>query len=325
MSDEVADETAKYTPPPGTEMVQTRNVNKRVLSEYENSPTAVKARNAGIAGGKSKLDIQPLFRQTPSEKILSNGRNAWIVLGVDRPSTSTSGYGGRGATQCAAIDIVAGRMGAYVRDTDNDGNVVYSNPDFTVDAARVYISQKSDIDEYFKIVDGKVGNTLAGSAVALKADEIRLVARGGIKLVTKTDVRNSLGQKQIETLGIDLIAGNNDEDLQPMVKGDNLVMALSKFADAAVADLREILASFITYQNNINGALLSHTHISPFYGLNSSPSFTSMPQIASNLIKSNAQSFASIPMCATNVALWETTYLSPASSKYICSKNNNTN
>jgi len=317
-------EENKYTTPPGTGIVEVRNVNKRVLNEYENAPLAIKAKNSGIAGGKSKLDIQPLYRQTPSEKVISNDRNAWIVLGVDRSSTSTSGYGGRGATQCAAIDIVAGRMGPYVRDTDDDGAVIYANPDFTVDAARVYISQKSNIDEYFKLVEGNVGYAIAGSAIALKADDIRLVARGGIKLVTKTDTRNSLGQRQIDTVGIDLIAGNNDKDLQPLVKGDNLVRAFHGLVDN-IEDLREILLSFLTYQNDMNLQLLTHTHLSPFFGVTTSPAVTAMPGMVQGIVKTCAQSLASCVMHTTNLALWEETYLSPVNSSYINSGYNTTN
>ena len=63
-----------------------------------------------------------------------------------------SGYGGKANTQAGAIDIVVGRMG----NTKNgpQGNIRVS-PDFFKDAARIYISQKSDIDDYFKLV----GNT----------------------------------------------------------------------------------------------------------------------------------------------------------------------
>ena len=55
---------------------------------------------------------------------------------------------GSGNTHCAAIDLVAGRMGVRATKKDKKRKRVFKNPDFTMDAARVYISQKSDIDTY---------------------------------------------------------------------------------------------------------------------------------------------------------------------------------
>ena len=304
--------------------VNLSNADSEKVSALSSLPLSLKAKKAGIAGNRFDADPVPLYRQTPSERVISNDRNAWIVLGVDRPSTATSGYGGRGNTQCASIDLVAGRMGAYARETDDEGGLVYANPDFKVDASRVYISQRANVDEYFGIVDGNVGSTPARAAVAIKSDEIRLVARGGIKLVTKTDVRNSQGQREIETLGIDLIAGNNDEDMQPLVKGDNLVEALQDLAEN-IEDLREIVSSFLKYQNGINMALMTHTHLSPFYGLNTSPSMNALPDMSQNIIKLLGQTQTSIISHMTNLSLWENNYLSVVSTKYINSGYNTTN
>ena len=48
----------------------------------------------------------------------------------------------------------------------------------------------SDIDDNFELVDGSIGNSKNKSAIAMKADGIRIIAREGIKLVTKTDNAN---------------------------------------------------------------------------------------------------------------------------------------
>ena len=50
------------------------------------------------------------------------------------------------------------------------------------DAARIYISQRADIDEYFDIADGSVGHHRS-SAIAVKADSVRILQKR-IKLVT---------------------------------------------------------------------------------------------------------------------------------------------
>ena len=108
---------------------------------------------------------------------------------------------------------------------------VYVDPNFTTDAARIYISQKTDVDKNFKLGAGQVGYGSAKSAVALKADGIRLVAREGIKLVTGMDAKNSQGGTNASVMGIDLIAGNNDLDMQPFVKGENLRQALTQICN----------------------------------------------------------------------------------------------
>ena len=108
----------------------------------------------------------------------------------------------------------------------NQGKPIYADPNHRTDAAFVYISQKTDIDKNLALVDGHVGSPTGQSGVAIKADNVRMVARGGIKLVTGTDKKYSTdsslkkgGQAcdAKDEYGIDLIGGNNDDYLQPMV------------------------------------------------------------------------------------------------------------
>tara|TARA_R110000824_G_scaffold9309_1_gene41711 strand:+ start:10220 stop:11236 length:1017 start_codon:yes stop_codon:yes gene_type:complete len=336
-------EEAKYVnknPNPGGGIVNLTNVNKRTKKLYEAAGQEAKFQMSGVGCGSSVLDIKPLYKQAPAEEVISNNRNAWIVLGVDRPSALTSGYGGRGATQCAAIDIVAGRMGGYVRDTDENGALIKVNPDFIVDASRIYITQKGNIDEYFYLPEGEVGNPPDRAAIALKSDEIRLVARGGIKLCTASDVRWASGQRRTFTSGIDLIADiQNIPDLQPLVKGKNLIDALGTPGSSGgwqsegappglaehIADLREIFLSYVKYQGGINQALLTHTHQSPFFGVSSSPAFTIMGDMVKGIIQQLAQTEASIIMHGVNLASWENNYLNPHVEGHINSVWNNTN
>ena len=53
---------------------------------------------------------------------------------------------------------------------------------------------------------------------------MRIIGREGIKLVTSSDTRNGASGLFIgdNIQGVDIIAGNDDSDLQPMVKGDDL-------------------------------------------------------------------------------------------------------
>ena len=161
---------------------------------------------AGTKGAGLNCDriIEPVpqFDQASSEVVFKNENNAWMVLGRDRPFGKASGYGGSGGTACGMIDLVVGRP---IKDS---GKIV--NPNFISDAARIYISQRTNIDKNMGLCKGRVGMSTNASAIGIKADEVRIVARRGIKLVTGTDSRNSHNNKAPTVLGIDLIAGNDD-------------------------------------------------------------------------------------------------------------------
>ena len=86
-----------------------------------NLPKDQRVQYSALAGSGRTDDDVPGFISTEAEGPLLNGSlengNAFVVLGVDRNSTPLSGYGGLGHTQCAAIDIVAGRMGSQAEKT----------------------------------------------------------------------------------------------------------------------------------------------------------------------------------------------------------------
>mgnify|MGYP005818860165 CR=1 FL=1 len=235
----------------------------------------VKSNAKGVAGDAIAEGI-PTYIITPTEKIIQNRNNAYIVLGRDRIGNRMDGHGMRGETQAGAIDIVVGRMGSKATKVNKKGETIYVDPIFhgyPSDAARIYISQKTDIDKAFYLVDGQVGHATTRSAIALKADGIRLIAREGIKLVTGIENKNSQGGDIGEIKGIDLIAGNyggyaddtHPFALQPLVKGSNLVKAI-EFLVRHVADLTGIMDSLVANQIDFNAKLTEHTHISPFEG-----------------------------------------------------------
>jgi len=132
----------------------------------------------------------PEYIKAPCEKVISGENNSYIVLGRDRPSIRWSGYGGKGDTKCGMIDLVVGRVGNYEPQNDDK---VYTDPNFKQDAARIYLTQKGDPDDYFGIAAGKIGKPKARSAVVVKSDHTRIIGRESIKLVTGTDAINSQG------------------------------------------------------------------------------------------------------------------------------------
>ena len=238
--------------------------------------------NQGV-GNTHMLEPAPSYVKAEVEEVIQNRYGCAIVLGKDRchPENAhrATGYGGLGHTQCGAIDIVAGRMGPNPREINKKGEKVEVDPMFNsvssefgqvVDASRIYLSQKTDVDTNFNIVDGKVGNRTARSAIAVKADNVRILAMEGIKLVTSADLINSQGGDISETLGVDIIAGNNDSNLQPMLLGDNVADAFVSLS-SVVSSLTGIVQDVINDLMLLNGALAAHTHPSPFFAL---PTFT---------------------------------------------------
>ncbi len=269
----------------------------------------------------------PEYIAAPCERVLQTKNfpgNAWIVLGRDRPASRTSGYGGAGDTQAASIDIVVGRMASEARGVDDNTEIVLVDPDFKVDAARMYISQKCDIDNYFGLAGGVVGNSATRSGIGLKADGIRLIAREGIKLVTGTDAANSQGANINGSYGIDLIANNDDSNMQPIPLGTNLeeaIIALTEY----VEDLAGILHGTIQAQGQFNAQIMTHTHKSPFFALDGHPPYALFPAAIKCLIDHGGTRIKDIMLLKFNMLNYKVDYLNKFGSLYINSRYNNVN
>jgi len=237
-----------------------------VQSVIELSPfdATLKGQNCG-----KLYEHVPKFNQAPCELVIKNQNNAWIVLGRDRPDKKDSGKGGAGETKAGAIDLVVGRMGF-----DPDGDASVDN-NFKGDAARIYISQRTDVDRNFALPAGQSLMSEERSAIAMRADEIRINARRSIKIVTGIYGKlNSHGQREDFSYGIDLIAGGQDntlfmpipdptdysvERLQPLVKGYSLVECLKEVLNV-ITDFHHTVQNWMLNQNKLNTALMHHSH-----------------------------------------------------------------
>ena len=249
-------------------------IGQATKSQLENSPPGIKAQYVGVGGAQSAEPI-PGFIQTASERVITNYQNSWIVLGRDRPGNMLSGKGGRGDTGAASIDLVVGRMsGTPISKTPQDESV-FVNPDFTRDAARIYISQKTDIDTNFNLTSGPPGPLTKDnrSAIGIKADLVRVVAREGVKIVSGVDFANSQNARISELSGVELIAYGQDVDggLQPLVKGVNLLEALNVLS-SEVDKLAAVVEGLLVQQTTLNAAFGAHWHQSPFFGAPTTPS-----------------------------------------------------
>lgn len=188
------------------------------------------------------IEKVPRFDKAPCEHVYRGSHNAEIVLGRDRHESWASGAGGKGLLQTGMIDLVAGR-GQLVMAANQKSNaenpmegVESVGPMFHADAARVYITQKSeDIDKYFGLKPSRGPSPEMKSAIATKADHIRVIGREKIKIYCGQGTfegfesgigeTNSLGQR-LSNQVIELQVGSLES--HPMVLGNNLVKYLKK-------------------------------------------------------------------------------------------------
>jgi hypothetical protein len=242
-------------------------------------------RKFGLKRGCYNKNIEepiPTIEKAPCEIIREGKNNSFIILGRDRPHTPASGQGGKGATQAGRIDFIAGLASSYPHKDGtfgppHSGTVV--NPNFAMDAARVYISQKSHIDRYMGLAPVPLQSGEGSSAIGLKADAIRIHARQDIKIVTgrsRTEGLDRYGERLAhggvnEVVGtISFIAGNHTEDrydglwpqpskLQPLIKGDNLTNCLSEILNL-IAELYANVKANTTHINQLNNMTGGHIH-----------------------------------------------------------------
>ena len=237
----------------------------------------------------------PTFEKAQTEKAIVGENNSFVILVRDRPGNLYSGYGGRGATQAGRIDLIAGVASSY-RHKDgtytppNEDTIV--NPNFAIDAARIYISQKADIDRYLGLAPVPMQSPAGRSAVGIKADAVRIHARNDIKIVTgrarfegtgKAGEKLSNGGKNEVVGTISLIAGNyTDEEersffdvmrpfgratdsrrkLQPIPKGDNLSECLEDIVKA-LQELSALVGDNTSMIQKMDINLAAHTHVTP--------------------------------------------------------------
>jgi len=304
--------------------------NDAIIEVAENDPSYQAGDGQGLFG-EEILEPLPKRINTSGERVLNKG-NSWIVLGRDRTGSRSSGYGGGGATQASSIDLCVG-MGAL-----EPGAGQFADPNFKGDAARIYISQRTDIDDAFKIkgsvVSGQQNSKSDikfpenGSAIGIKADSVRVIGTNGIKFITRPHNKDSRGGRAAFN-GIELIAGNADDELQYMVKGQNLVEGLEELEER-ITDLYAIVLDFLTAQVKVNSKLAFHTH----FGVTTTPiplpvqimpSFQAVPACF-NAVMDEAQCLMNNFKGRMNLNInWRNKYLSSFSSKYILSKYNKVN
>ena len=210
----------------------------------------------------------PAFDDAPCEKVISGNHNAFVVLGRDRNASWASGAGGHGMLQCGMIDLVAGRGQLVIANNKKENKknplegVEFAGPMFHSDAARVYITQKSeDIDMYFGLAQSGGPTSINKSAVAAKADQIRIIGREKVRIYCGrgkfegfekgVGETNCLGEKPKGQV-IELQVGN--QEMHPMVLGNKLIEYL-KAQQQVNRKVYKQLVDINTQLTTINGTL----------------------------------------------------------------------
>lgn len=286
---------------------------------------------------------KPSYNKTDGEKVIDGYNNTFIVLGRDRPAGEDSGYGSglkSDGRNCGAIDIVVGRLSSlnpltlapkeknYKTSEELVKSIIQRfplaqpnlvNSNVGGDAARIYISQKADIDDYYNLVEGKTKAQVKGvSAIAIKADDVRLISRNTFKIVTKPDAYLSTGRDvpAYTQVGVQLIANNDDSNMQPMVRGDNLRKAFFSLTEK-IEELSGLVAGFIQLQNAFNTQLMTHDHRSPFYAVNTSIDPNTLDAGTKFLIECFFKEETGLRNFRNNIIAWRHNYINPASKLYI--------
>lgn len=276
------------------------------------------------------------FKVAPNEAVIQQG-GAYIVLGTDRPSTTATGAGAYGFTGANSIDMVVGRGASLGKPGDwgvkADAHV---DPMFFADAARVLITQLSEVDKNFGLAEGMAGDCKDGSAVVAKADNVRLIGRNSIKIVTgkgsgvsgfgSGGERTSTGGKKVEPApSIELIAGNSSAQrvvwggiknitqtidlVQRAAMGENLKAALDELNEI-VGQIWSALFNFVLGENVFDVAV-GIDPLRPWVASAAAPAgMTKIEWVLNSLWHTRIKS-----------TLWVHNYLEPTGYMYVCSTN----
>ena len=246
---------------------------KKLLCDLSNITDATTKRLVMLGVGSyynsNVKECTPIFDKAPCEHVYRGSHNSEIVFGRDRHESWVSGAGGKGLLQSGMIDLVAGR-GQLVMAANQKNNapnllegVERVGPMFHADAARVYITQKSeDIDQYFGLKPSKGPPSAMKSAVATKADHIRVIGREKVKIYcgqgdftgfeSGVGETNSLGQRLTNQV-IELQVGSLES--HPMVLGKKLVKYLKKQQELnrrVYAQLLEVNSQLLTINSAVS-------------------------------------------------------------------------
>lgn len=276
------------------------------------------------------------FKTAPNETVIQSS-DSYIVLGTDRPGSLASGFGSVGSCAANSIDLVVGR-GSSLNKGEGPKEGTMLDPLFASDAARINISQLTNIDLNFGLSPqgGFSDNATPRSGIGIKADDIRIIGRNSIRIITgKTSgftglggkgEGNALGGKQHQPAPtIELIAGNHIEPrfvyggldnpveeinvLQRAAMGDSLRTGLEELSEI-VGELWSATFNFILGER-VYDAVVGVDPLRPWVSAASIPQGMTQQEFVLN----------SLWHTKINMEMWILNHLRPYGYRYICSSN----
>jgi len=192
----------------------------------------------------------------------SKNQGGRIVFTKDNYGSRATGVGGQGGTMCEAIDIVAGALSCEARIKTSSTE---TRANFISDGARIYLTERGDIQHYFAVGDGSPATSITStmkSGIGIKADHTLIIGRERVRILvgfSKAEgVERLVNYNKNITPRIE-IAQIGDDSAQPAVLGDNLVKYLRSLNEE-IQTLRnrvmDVEFNLVKYKT----AMALHTH-----------------------------------------------------------------
>lgn len=292
------------------------------------------ARERAAAGTPSppaenvSVEAKPRAPDIVGQKVIDSPVNARITLGPHIPNGIFSKGYAEGHNGISCIDIRAGHGGPYAKsvlETPTGEERAFMDINNKVDSAILQVGARGDLHDDFGVAKTPLPRAKGRSFVAMKADDAIISGRRSIVLVTGTDEIDSQGANVDTPGGIVLMAGNKSDEVQPMVKGANLLEALETVIKL-LEELNGTVLDITTQQLLFNASVLSHTHISPAGP--TAPSIELAPAYFAMANQTSTTTFTSILNNRLNMKKFYFDFLVPKvgnCDKYIASKYNSTN
>ncbi len=201
----------KYVQRPENQL--TEDQAEKIVQDLSGDPTIIEV------SPEFQIEENVSFTPRVGDHVVYGSNNTIIVLGRDRPGNKESGN----LEDAGTVDIVVGRT------TPEDMNQA-------TDKSRIYISSKTDVDTNLSQTgDANVPDAQQIAAIAIKSDQIRVVARNGMKIV-------------VEGGNLTIKASGN-----AVIDGENVFIGPSTSTEAAVLGnaLKTILEGLIDQINTI--------------------------------------------------------------------------
>ena len=210
---------------------------EQCVQEQIDSELVPSRSKSGVYLNQDCEDLPVFGPKAPIEKVISRisegskNQGARIVLTKDNYGSRATGVGGQGGTMCEAIDIVAGALSCESRIKTS---ATETRANFVSDGARIYLTERGDIQHYFCLGDGSKATSITSqmkSGIGIKADHTMVIGRERVRILV--GLSKAVGLERLVNYNKDItpkieIARIGDDKAQPAVLGNNLIKYLKK-------------------------------------------------------------------------------------------------